>query len=129
MGRQELWLPEFMRRQRLSQETFARIMDYVVRYLGKIEAWLRPRWNFLTTDPMERVIGAYMTFITIILLVPVVPFGNALPAFGLAIMAAGLLEKDGLAILVGALIGLVGSIYVIAFLGGILAVGKALFGL
>jgi hypothetical protein len=128
IGRQEPWLPEFMRRQTLSHETFAKVISYVVRYLSKIEAWLKPRWEFLTTDRMEKIIGLYMTVVTIILLVPV-PFGNALPSFGLAIIAAGLLEKDGLAILVGALVGLAGTAYVFIVLGGVLAAGKALFGI
>jgi hypothetical protein len=128
IGRQEPWLPEFMRRQTMSRETFAKITSYVVRYLSKIEAWLKPRWEFLTTDRMEKIIGLYMTVVTIILLVPV-PFGNALPSFGLAIIAAGLLEKDGLAILVGALVGLAGTAYVFVVLGGVLAAGKALLGI
>ncbi len=128
MGRQEPWLPQFMRRQGFSRETFAKIVEYVVRYLSKIESGLKPRWNFLTTNRMERVIGLYMTFLTIILLVPV-PFGNALPSFGIAIIAAGLLEKDGAAIVVGSIIGLAGSIYVVAVLGGIWAAAKALFGI
>ncbi len=127
MGRQEPWLPEFMRRQTLTQATFSKITNYVVRYLSKIEAWLKPRWNFLTTDTMERLIGAYMTIVTIILLAPV-PFGNALPSFGLAIMAAGLLEKDGLAIFVGAIVGLLGTIWVIALVGGIVAGAEVIFG-
>jgi hypothetical protein len=126
-GQQRPWLPEFMRRQSFSRETFAKIVSYVVHYLSKIEAWLKPRWEFLTTNRMERVIGIYMTIVTIILLVPV-PFGNALPSFGLAIMAAGLLEKDGLAIVVGALVGVAGAIYVFAFMGGIWAAAKAIFG-
>lgn len=128
IGRQEPWLPEFMRRQTMSRETFAKVISYVVRYLSKIEAWLKPRWEFLTTDRMEKIIGLYMTIVTIILLVPV-PFGNALPSFGLAIIAAGLLEKDGLAILVGALVGLAGTAYVFIVLGGVLAAGKALLGI
>ena len=128
IGRQEPWLPEFMRRQTMSRETFAKVISYVVRYLSKIEAWLKPRWEFLTTDRMEKIIGLYMTVVTIILLVPV-PFGNALPSFGLAIIAAGLLEKDGLAILVGMLVGLAGTAYVFIVLGGVLAAGKALLGI
>jgi hypothetical protein len=126
-GQQRPWLPEFMRRQSFSRETFAKIVSYVVHYLSKIEAYLKPRWEFLTTNRMERVIGIYMTIVTIILLVPV-PFGNALPSFGLAIMAAGLLEKDGLAIVVGALVGVAGTIYVFAFMGGVWAAAKAIFG-
>lgn len=128
IGRQEPWLPEFMRRQSLRQETFSKIVEYVVRYLAKIEAWLKPRWHFLTTDSMERLIGIYMTLLTIVLLVPV-PFGNALPSFGIGIIAAGLLEKDGVAIFVGSIVGLSGAVYVVALIGGIWAAAKAAFGI
>jgi hypothetical protein len=127
MGRQEPWLPEIMRRPKLSRETFIRVMDYVSRYLAIIESWLKPRWNWLTTNRMERIIGAYLVFLTVVLLVPV-PFGNALPSFGIAIIAAGLLEKDGVAILVGAIIGLIGTVYILAVIGGALAAFKAIFG-
>lgn len=127
MGRQEPWLPEIMRRPKLSRETFARVMAYVARYLGIIESWLQPRWMWLTSNVMERVIGAYLIFLTLVLLVPV-PFGNALPSFGIAIIAAGLLEKDGLAIIVGSIIGLAGTVYVFALIGGAVAAFKAIFG-
>jgi hypothetical protein len=89
---------------------------------------LKPRWNFLTTNRIERFIGVYMTLLTIVLLVPV-PFGNALPSLGLAIIAAGLLEKDGLAILVGSVVGLLGAGYVLAVFVGLWAAIKALMGL
>jgi hypothetical protein len=128
MGRQQPWLPEIMKRPKLSRETFARLMAYVARYLGIIESLLKPRWHWLTTDRVERVIGAYLIFLTLVLLVPV-PFGNALPSFGIAIIAAGLLEKDGAAILVGSFIGLMGTVYVVALIGGLLAAFKAIFGL
>ena len=127
MGRQEPWLPRFMKRPALTRETFAKVMAYVARYLGVIESWLKPRWTWLTTNAMERVIGAYLIFLTLVLLVPV-PFGNALPSFGIAIIAAGLLEKDGAAILAGAFIGLIGAVYVFALIGGIVAGFKAIFG-
>jgi hypothetical protein len=127
IGRQTPWLPGFMKRQEISGETFAKIASYVVTYLSKIEKWLKPRWSFLTTNTMERFIGLYLTFLTLVLLVPI-PFGNALPAFGIAIVAAGLIEKDGLAILVGSLIGLAGALYIVVLLGGIWTAFKAIFG-
>jgi hypothetical protein len=127
MGRQKPWLPQFMLRQEIGRETFAKISAYVVKYLSIMEQWLKPRWNFLTTDAAERIIGAWMTFLVLVLLVPV-PFGNALPAFGISIIAAGLIEKDGAAIVVGSLIGLAGTLYVVALLGGIWTAFKAIFG-
>lgn len=127
MGRQRPWLPQAMRRHTLDRSMFSRIVDYTVKYLSKIERWLKPRWNFLTTDPMERFLGVLLTVFTLILMVPV-PFGNALPSFGIAIVAAGLLEKDGVAIAVGTLIGLVGTVYVVSVVGGLLAAAQAIFG-
>jgi hypothetical protein len=127
LGWQKPWLPAILRRPQLGRETFVKLMDYVSRYLSIIESWLKPRWTWLTTDRMERVIGAYLTFLTIVLLVPV-PFGNALPSFGIAIIAAGLLEKDGVAIVVGSIIGLIGTVYIVALIGGVVAAGKAIFG-
>lgn len=128
MGQRKPWLPAIMRRPKLSRDTFAKVMNYVVRYLSIIESWLKPRWPWLTTRLMERVIGGWLVFLTLVLLVPVVPFGNALPAFAIAIIAAGLLEKDGAAIVVGSIIGVIGSVYVIAFIGGGVAAFKAIFG-
>jgi len=128
MGRQKPWLPQIMARQQISAETFARIASFVVKYLSTIEQWLKPRLNWLTTDIAERFIGLWLFFLVLVLMVPV-PFGNALPAFGISIIAAGLIEKDGAAILVGSLLGLAGTLYVVALLGGILTAFKAIFGL
>lgn len=129
LGLNEPWLPEFLRRPLIGRDMFAKLMGYAVKYLGHIEEWLKPRWMWITHPIMERVIGAYMVFITVVLLVPIVPLGNALPSFGIGIMAAGLLEKDGVAILFGALVGLIGAIYVLAVLGGAWAAFRAIFGM
>lgn len=128
LGRQKPWVPAFMSRQKISRETFNKIADYVVRYLSMMEKWLKPRWSWLTSDAAERVIGLWMVFLVLILLVPV-PFGNAMPAFAISIIAAGLIEKDGAAILVGSLIGLAGTFYVVALLGGILTALRAIVGM
>jgi hypothetical protein len=128
MGSQKPWLPDFMARQSIGRETFSKIADYVVRYLSMMERWLKPRWSWLTSDFSERVIGVWLVFLTLVLLVPV-PFGNALPSFAIAIIAAGLIEKDGAAIIVGSLIGLAGTFYVVALLGGLLAALRAIVGM
>lgn len=127
IGRQRPWLPEIMRQRTISRSMFSKIVLYVVKYLGKIESFLKPRWNFLTTNPMERFIGIWLTLVTLILMVPV-PGGNTLPAFGITVTAAGLLEKDGIAIAAGMLIGLIGTVYVVSVVGGLLAAARAIFG-
>jgi hypothetical protein len=128
MGRDAPWLPDFMSRQKIGQETFTKIANYVVRYLSIMEGWLKPRWAWLTSKAMERVIGLWLVFLTLVLLVPV-PFGNAPPSFAIAIIAAGLIEKDGAAIVLGSLLGLIGTFYVALLLGGIFAALRAIVGM
>ncbi|MEJ2117242.1 MAG: exopolysaccharide biosynthesis protein [Alphaproteobacteria bacterium] len=125
----EPWLPEFLRCRGLKQDTFKKVIEYAVRYLGYIEVLLKPRWTWMAHPIMERFIGAYIVFAALVLLVPIVPWGNFLPAFGVGLMAAGLLEKDGLAITVGAVMVMIGAFYVFAFLGGAWIAFAAIFGL
>ena len=127
LGQPKPWLPQIMSRQTVTRETFNKLANYVVRYLSIMERWLKPRFSWLTSKSMERGIGLWLVFLTLVLLVPV-PFGNALPAFAISIIAAGLIEKDGGAIIVGSLIGLAGTFYVVALLGGLIAAFRAIFG-
>jgi len=39
-----------------------------------------------------------------------IPFGHNLPALGLVLIGLGLIERDGLAIVIGSAIGLVGTV-------------------
>jgi hypothetical protein len=128
LGLREPWLPQKMRNASIKNETFIKLIEYAIKYLRILESWLKPRQSWLTCRVMERVIGFYIVFVTIILLVPV-PFGNALPSFGIGVMAAGLLERDGVALIVGALIGALGSAWVLLLVTGAWAAIKATFGL
>lgn len=127
IGLSEPWLPERMRKASIKTDTFTKLMAYAIKYLRILESWLKPRQAWLTCRLMERVIGVYIVFVTIILLIPV-PFGNALPSFGIGIMAAGLLERDGVALIVGALIGALGSLWVLLLVTGAWAAIKATLG-
>lgn len=129
LGYTEPWLPAKMRNARLGQETFTRLTGYAVKYLRILEGLLQPRLMWLTGHFMERILGVYMVFLTLVLLVPIVPFGNALPAFGIGIMAVGIMERDGIAIILGSLIGAVGATYVFLVLGGAYTAFKAIIGL
>jgi hypothetical protein len=118
VGFREPWLPQKMRRATLGSNTFKKLTDYSTKYIRILENWSKPRLAWLTSGIMERLIGLYIVAVTIILLVPV-PFGNALPSFGIGVMAVGLLERDGIVLAIGALIGVLGTIWVllVAFLG------------
>ncbi len=117
-GRAEVWLPDVMRRRTLSAGLFGKIAARVERFLTWVEKRLRPRWTWLVSGRSERFLGLYIAAVAAFLMTPV-PFGNALPALGISMMAAGLVEKDGKAAAVGIVLGLLGSLYI----GVVIAVG------
>jgi hypothetical protein len=110
-GREEVWLPDFMRRQTLSAVLFEKIAARVERFLLWIEKRSMPRWCSIVTRPGERFLGLYIAVIAGFLMIPF-PFGNVLPALGIALMSVGLIEKDGKAAVIGMVLGFLGALYI-----------------
>ncbi len=125
-GREEVWLPAFMRRQKLSAELFEKVAARVEKFLVWIEKRLMPRWCSVVTGPGERFLGLYIAIVAGFLMMPI-PFGNMLPALGIALMAVGLIEKDGKAAVIGMALGLLGTLYIcVAVAAGVEAFKAAL---
>jgi len=110
-GREEVWLPALMRRQKLSAELFEKVAGRVEKFLVWIEKRSMPRWCSVVTGPGERFLGLYIAVVAGFLMMPI-PFGNMLPALGIALMAVGLIEKDGKAAVIGMALGLLGTLYI-----------------
>jgi hypothetical protein len=127
-GRNKVWLPEFMMRQRVSDTLFQTIAYRVERFLVWIEKWMRPRLLFLFTKTSERLLGVYLAFLAAVLMAPI-PFGNALPAFGISFISVGLIEKDGAAVIIGIILGFLGFLFVLTVILLGLAGLQALLGL
>ncbi len=126
-GRKQPWLPEFMLKRKLSQELFTAIARRVSKFLVWTEKWLKPRWLWMSSRTAQIILGFYVAFIAIILMAPI-PFGNALPAFSIACISAGLIEKDGIAIVLGIVLGALGTIYIIGSIGVLVAALLKLLG-
>ena len=85
-----------------------------------------PRWCSVVTGAGERFLGLYIAVIAGFLMMPI-PFGNGLPALGIALMAVGLIEKDGKAAVAGMVLGFLGTLYIgVAVAAGIGALKMAL---
>ncbi|MGQ7794050.1 exopolysaccharide biosynthesis protein [Faunimonas sp. B44] len=80
----------------------ARTLRLIARYLSPIlrimERVSRPRLGQVAGR--ERVIGLVCVYLAVILLLPI-PFFNAIPATLLAIIAWGMIQRDGMAIAAG----------------------------
>ena len=101
MGRQTLWLPDVVRKRRISKEMLHTFVTKVTPMMAKLERVLKPRLGFIVaSDLAERLIGLVAFPLALILFLPI-PFGNIPPALAIACLALGLAERDGLAVIAG----------------------------
>ncbi|PWC38625.1 exopolysaccharide biosynthesis protein [Azospirillum sp. TSO22-1] len=117
-GRAQPWLPRRLAAASMEREGFLNVLRRAHPRMQWIEGrLLRARLPALTSPVAERFIGAAMVVLAGVLALPIV-FGNQPPAFALALMALGLIEKDGAFIVAGLVAGLVALAIVAAVVFG-----------
>lgn len=100
-GRQSLWLPHTLRDRIVSGEFLSRVATGATPVLASIERVLSPRLSFLVlSNTAERAIGIVSLCLAVLLFLPI-PFANILPAASMALLAIGLAERDGIAVMTG----------------------------
>ncbi|MHA7775797.1 exopolysaccharide biosynthesis protein [Roseibium sp. M-1] len=110
-GRGTVWLPAFISKRSFARKDFEKIVNATLPFLKRIEKVARPRLALLTTPTCERFIGLVGLLLAMIIFLPI-PFGNMLPGLALALLALGILERDGLAVLAGLVAALAGFVLV-----------------
>jgi len=100
------WLPTFVAKRSMSRADFASLVKRIVPWLLRAESLLRPRLGNLARPPMKHLIGLLALLLAVVLVLPI-PLGNVLPALAISLVALGVLERDGVWVLVG--IGVAGA--------------------
>ena len=103
-GRHALWLPQKVRARRIEKPAMINLAERAKKYVGWFEALARPRLTFLTRGVPERIFGLLMAIFCSSILVPL-PGTNTVPGVGVAIQSIGFLERDGLLVILGTVIG------------------------
>ena len=112
-GRAQPWLPRRLGAVSMECEGFLRVLRRAHPRMEWIERrLLRERLPALTSPIAERFIGAAMVVLATVLALPIV-FGNQPPAFALALLALGIIEKDGAFVVAGLVAG-VAAIAIVA---------------
>jgi hypothetical protein len=96
-------LPGFIMRQRLSTARSTQLLTGAIKIARKLESFVRPRLAFLHAGPaMPRLIGLSIVIAGLALMLPLpIPFSNSIPAWAVVLLAIGMMEKDGLCVLLG----------------------------
>jgi hypothetical protein len=105
------WLPRIITDRSLSRVDFHRVVKTASPWLARAEGIMKPRLEFLAKRPAVHVAGFVAFVMSLLVLLPI-PGANMAPSIAICIIALGLLERDGVWIVIGALVGIVSTIVV-----------------
>ena len=111
-------LSKKLQRMELPAGFMHKVFSFAEKVLRFFEKFLRPRFTVLTDTPLlQQLHAVVMLLAAVVLLLPLlIPFTNSFPAWAILLLAAGLLERDGVFILAGYVVFAAGVFYFI-FLG------------
>ncbi len=116
------WLPRFLRDREISYEVLTVVTDRLLRVAVRVEKMTRSRLSIMgVTPPATRFHGGYAFLLSIMAALPIpIPFGNMVAAVPIVLLGIGLLERDGLFLLLAYL----GAIPCIAFYAALFLLGR-----
>lgn len=120
------WLPRIIAARSMARKDFSTLVDRVVPWLDRADRLMAPRLQWLCSPGAQQVLGLACLILALVLFLPI-PLGNMLPAFAICLIALGVLERDGLWIVLGLVTGVVAVIIVSGVLYGLLRAAVFLF--
>jgi len=105
------WLPRIISDRSLSRVDFEKVVKAIAPWLAKAESIMRPRLTVMAKRPAIYAVGFICFVLSVVLFLPV-PLGNMLPSIAIAIMALGILERDGIWIIIGLITAIVSLVIV-----------------
>lgn len=108
-GSRKVNLPDRINQYELKNTTLKMISSKIVPHVVTIEKYMKPRMDFAKSVYCEQLVGLMCLICAISVAIPL-PLTNAVPALGITIMALGLLSRDGIVIIAGFFVSLVGLV-------------------
>ena len=121
IGRDMPWLPRRLAARIVSKKALHDLADRARPWLLRLEAISRPRLSGLTRSPFDRIVGLALVLFSASILVPL-PGTNTVPGIAVVIVAMGLLQRDGVLVILGAILGT-------AWIGSLVFAGASLVSL
>lgn len=103
-GREQIKLPRFIRKKSISRRALAVAIHAILPVLEAAEKVVRPRWTWVNHSIWRRLIGLFVLLMVVAIAFPLFGF-NAFHAASIFVIALGMAEKDGLAVMLGVVAG------------------------
>lgn len=99
-GRDIIWLPRRIMAASVSRQTLRKSLGWLIPLIRFAENLSRPRLPWLTGRIGCELIGIACLFLSVVLVLPI-PLGNIAPAVTIALFSLGMMQRDGLAVILG----------------------------
>lgn len=123
------WLPERLMKRELDAKSLVNAMEHGANTFARIDRVIRPRLLFMSDSAVtNRLNGVMFIFGGILLVFPfgLVPFSNTLPGLAILLLAAGIIQRDGLLIIAGYVMNVVTIIYFGGLFAAAIAAGQGI---
>lgn len=119
--RQPPWLPARLMQVEVGFATLQKVIQIGLKVAGWLEKLVHPRLGGLVRPAlMQRVNGLAIVISAAVFMLPLpIPLSNTFPAWAILLVALGMIEEDGAAVIAGYLVSLVGMVYI----GGVFWLG------
>ena len=115
LTRKPLRLWPFVGERRIPLTILVKLLEFFAGFTKFISRFSSPRVAMLSGPGLLPLIAIMAFIFGVAMLVPI-PFTNTLPSFGLAIICVGMLNHDGIAVLVGSAFAILGLVLLAAAL-------------
>ncbi|MFP1131333.1 exopolysaccharide biosynthesis protein [Asticcacaulis sp. W401b] len=123
------WLPEKILDREIETAKLVPVLQRGVGVVSKIDRFVKPRLLRLTSGAVSnRVNALVLIYAAVIMMLPlgIIPFSNTLPAVAILLTAVGMIQRDGLFVLLGQVFALAATLYVGGIVYGAFAAGRGL---
>lgn len=100
------YLPNFISKRKLKRASLQKAINKSLPYMTKVESIIRPRIEIMTTETVQRYLGVLMLLFSLTVALPI-PLTNFWPSVALILIGIGLVTRDGLAVIVGLIWGVI----------------------
>lgn len=108
LGYRSPWLPRRIRDYEVKASEVKRLLDRATPVITRLERFARPRLSMFEWPPFLRVLGLAVLVFALGLLVAAPIIGQIPLGIAIALVGIGLVERDGILVVAGLIIGTVG---------------------
>ncbi|WP_409020368.1 exopolysaccharide biosynthesis protein [Brevundimonas vesicularis] len=119
-----VWLPRWLMKASVSRTTYRTASQKILKRLRQVERLTRPRLPALTGEVADVIVGALCILLAMMMALPV-PFGDALPGIALVLLALGIIQRDGVFIILGLIGATLCAIYLALVWTTVIAIFQA----